>query len=203
MVLLHRLGRLFGCTRLARDRRGRHHGARGRRCGCSEDVRGVSVVFPCHAREQWHHGGRRRLCGLFRSRHHLDASVTRLVPSQVVAVSEGFVAVAADKWSFAFGFFLYNGHWCSDATTSTAMTPSTASSSCTRPTTHAILQEVRGAHGRLLIEQDGHDGLLVLRLGAGVQQRQQAIWAHMVLVVQGIIGLLVEKDRSFNINTAK
>lgn len=74
------------------------------------------------------------------------------------------------------------------------MTSSTPSS-CTRPTAHAVLQEVCGDHWGLLIEQDGHDGLLVLRLSAGVQQRQQAVRAHMVLVVQGIIGLLVARDR--------
>lgn len=67
MVLFHRLGWLLGDTWLAGgDRGGRHHGTRGRCCG-SEDVRGVSVVFSRHAREQWHHGGRRRLRCLFRS----------------------------------------------------------------------------------------------------------------------------------------
>lgn len=111
--------------------------------------------------------------------------MTRLVPSKVVAVSEGLVAVAADKWRFAFGFFLHYGHWCANAAAST-MTPS--SSPC--QVAHAVLEDVGGAHRRLLIQWDGHDGLLVLRLGAGVQQWQQAVWAHRMLVVQGVIGLL-------------
>lgn len=120
--------------------------------------------------------------------------MTRLVPSQVVAVSEGLVAVAADERRFAFGFFLHYGHRSSDATSSAAMTPSTPSSAGPCPATHAVLQEVRGAHWGLLIKRDWHDGLLVLWLGAGVQQRQQAVWAHLVLVVQGVIGLLEETE---------
>lgn len=196
VVLLHRLGRLLGHTRLADGNRGgRNHGARGRGRGRSEDVRGVSVVFSRHTREQRHHGGRRRLRCLFRSRHHLDAGVTRLVPSQMVAVSEGLVAVAADKRRFAFGFLLHDGHWCSDTTAASSATMAASAPSSARPAAHAVLKEVGGAHWGLLIERDGHDGLLVLRLGAGIQQRQQAVRAHLVLMVQCIIGLLEARNR--------
>lgn len=118
--------------------------------------------------------------------------MTRLVPSQVVAVSEGLVAVAAGKRRFAFGFLLHYGHRWSDAASSTTMAPSTSD---TRRTTHAVLEEVGGDHRGLLVERDGHDGLLVMRLGAGVQQWQQTVWAHLVLVVQGIIGLLEARNR--------
>lgn len=110
------------------------------------------------------------------------------MPPQVVAVAEGLVAVATDERRFAFGFFLHYRHGWSNATTTT-MAPS-----ATRPTTHAVLEEVR-AHWGLLVQRDRHDRFLVLRLIAGIEQRQQAVRAHLVLVVQSIIGLLKAKNK--------
>lgn len=47
---------------------------------------------------------------LLGARHHLDAGVTGLMASQVVAVTEGLVTVSTDKRRFAFVLLLYYRH---------------------------------------------------------------------------------------------
>ena len=76
--------------------------------------------------------------------HHFDASVAGLVASQVVAVTESLVAVAADKRGFAFVFLLDHRHWW----------PCTSAG-------HIIFEEIRSTGGWLMVKLDGQDRLLV------------------------------------------
>lgn len=94
--------------------------------------------------------------------------------SQVVAVTEGLVAVATNKRCFSFVFLLYNRHW----------RPYTSS------TGHIVLEEIGRAGRRLLVYLDGQDGLLVNLFGSCIKKWQQAVLGHLVLVVEGFIGLL-------------
>lgn len=101
-----------------------------------------------------------------------------LVSAEVVAVAEGLVAVAADEGRFAFVLFFDYNHWTSIA--------ATTSSTC--PADNVVFEEVCSADGGFVVQGNGHHRLLVLRLR--VQQRQQAVWGHLVLVVKGFISLL-------------
>lgn len=106
------------------------------------------------------------------------------MPAKVVAVTEGLVAVAADERRFAFVLFFDYNH---------STTIATRTTSSTRPADDVVFEEVCGADGGLVVQWNGHHRLLVLRLR--VQQRQQAVWGHLVLVVKGFISLL-KGDRS-------
>lgn len=94
-----------------------HACARGHWCGCCRQdanycgvVGRVAVVFVWYSRNHRYHGGGSLGCFLW-SWNHLDSSVAGLVASQVVAVTESFVAVATYKWCFGFVFFLHHRHW--------------------------------------------------------------------------------------------
>lgn len=111
---------------------------------------------------------------LLRTRHHLDAGVAGLVASQVVAVSEGLVTVTTDERRFAFVFLLNHRHqW-----------PLTSS------TGHIVFQEFSSTDGGFLVHLDRQDRLLVNLLCSSIEKWQQAILGHLVLVVEGFIGLL-------------
>lgn len=91
---------------------------------------------------------------------------------QVVAVSKGFVAVAAHKRCLSFMFFLYYRH----------------------RGPHSATGYIVGRTGRwLLLYLDRKDRFLVNRFSPGVKKWQQAVLCHLVLVVQGFISLLKEK----------
>ncbi len=183
VVLLHRFGGFLGYGWLLL-RQDRHH-ARSRRCGSGGggedashrgDVGRVAVVVPWHSGNERHHGGR---CGcLLGPWHHLNACVTGLMPPEVVTVPKGLVAVAAYEGSLWLGFLLYY------YLTTTA---SATSSPSARPTAHVVFEEVSRTDWGFLVEQDGKNRLLILRLS--VEQRQQAVLV-LVLVVEGFIGLL-------------
>lgn len=91
---------------------------------------------------------------------------------QVVAVSKGFIAVAAHKRCLSFMFLLYYRHWGPQPTTGHIV-------SCTGR--------------RLLLYLDGKDRFLVNRFSSSIKKWQQAVLCHLVLVVEGFIGLLKEK----------
>lgn len=115
--------------------------------------------------------------------------MTGLVPPQVVAVPEGLVAVAAYEGRFRLGLLLYD-HLPASAT-------STAPSS--RTAGHAVLEEVGRNDRGLLVENDGKNRLLILRLIARVEQGQEAV---LMLVVEGFIGLLKkEKKKHFHLSS--
>lgn len=105
------------------------------------------------------------------------------MPSQVVAVTKGLVAVATNERRLGFVLLLHDRH----GTPTTSASPST--SPC--PAGHIILQEFSCTDRGFLVQRDGHNGLLVLWLGHRVQQRQQAVRGHLMLVVEGFIGLLM------------
>lgn len=136
--------------------------------------RGTLPDHAAHGRHHGHHGGR-RLRRLLGARHHLDARVARLVAAQVVAVAEGLVAVATDEGRLAALLLLHHRHGPVSAATAAG---------------HVVLEELGGANRRLPVHLDGQDGLLVDGLGPGVEQRQQAVLGHLVLVMEGFIGLL-------------
>lgn len=94
------------------------------------------------------------------------------MPPQVVAVSKGFVAVAADKRCLSFMFLLYYRHWWPHSTT---------------------VHIVRYTGRRLLVYLDGEDRFLINRFSSSVKKWQQTVLCHLVLVVEGFIGLLKEK----------
>lgn len=95
---------------------------------------------------------------------------------QVVAVAEGLIAVAADERRLALVFLLDHGHrW-----------PAASSAG------HVIFQEIGGAGRWLLIYLDRQDRFLVDLFGSCVEKRQQAVLGHLVLVVEGFIGLLMK-----------
>lgn len=94
--------------------------------------------------------------------------------SQMVAVTEGLVAVTAHKRCFAFVLLLYDRHrW-----------PGTS------PAGHIVFEEIGSTGRRLLVYLDGQDGFLVNWFISSVEERQQAALGHLVLVVQGFICLL-------------
>ncbi|KAG7223325.1 hypothetical protein INR49_015681 [Caranx melampygus] len=85
---------------------------------------------------------------------------------QVVAVTEGLVAVATDERRLAFVFLLYHRHW----------RPTTSSAG------HIIFQEISSAGRWLLFYLDGQDRLLVNLFSSCIKQWQQAVLGHLVLV---------------------
>ena len=97
--------------------------------------------------------------------------------SQVVAVTEGLVTVATDERRLAFVFLLYHRHW----------RPSASS------TGHIVLEEIQSTGRGLLIYMDGKDRLLVNLFRSCVKKWQQAVLGHLVLVVEGFIGLLMKQ----------
>ncbi len=181
VVLLHRFGGFLGYGWLLL-RQDRHH-ACSRRCGGGGggedashrgDVGRVAVVVPWHSGNERHHGG---CCGrLLGPWHHLNARMRGLMSPEVVTVPKGLVAVAAYEGSLWLGFLLYY------YLTTTAATTSSPSA---HPASHVVFEEVSRTDWGFLVEQDGKNRLLILRLR--VEQRQQAI---LVLVVEGFIGLL-------------
>ncbi len=195
VVLLYGLGWLFGGTVLGHvghGHRGHDSRGRGRGSGCSGkdasdgwDVGRVARGLTGHGGDKRDHGGC-RLRRLFGSGHHFDASVAGLVSAEVVAVAEGLVAVAADERRLALVLFLDHGHW---TTSSGIATPSSP-----RPAGYVVLEKLSNADGGLVVQRNGHHRLLVLRLR--VQQWQQAVRGHMVLVVKGFISLLEGEDRT-------
>lgn len=89
----------------------------------------------------------------------------------MVTVSKGFVAVAAHERCLSFMFLLYYRHRRPHATSG---------------------HIVRRTRRLLLLYLDGKDRFLVNRFSAGVKKWQQAVLCHLVLVVEGFIGLLKE-----------
>lgn len=109
---------------------------------------------------------------------------------QVVAVTEGLVAVATDERGFALVFLLYHRHW----------RPRT-SSAC-----HIIFEEISSTGRWLLVYLDGQDRLLVNLFSSCIEKWQQAVLGHLVLVVEGFICLLMKqthmyKDKFLNFQT--
>lgn len=192
MVLFHRLGGLLGDALLLlvlvlvlvlhgghdASARGRGGGGCGQDASYGGDVRGVPAVLPWYGGDERHHGGRR--LHLFGPRHHLDAGVAGLMPPQVVAVPEGLVAVAADEGRLGFGLLLDY----SDGG------PSTASTSSPSPAGHIVLEEFGGTYWGLLVQGNGQHWLLIRWLSSRVKEWQEAVSGHLVLVMQGLIGLL-------------
>ncbi len=101
--------------------------------------------------------------------------------SQVVAVTEGLVAVAADERCFAFVFLLYHRHWW----------PSASSAG------HMVFEEISSAGRGLLVYVDGQDRLLVNLFSSCIKKWQQAVLGHLVLVVEGFIGLLMTQTHTY------
>lgn len=98
----------------------------------------------------------------------------------MVAVTEGLVAVAAHKRCFAFVLLLYDGHrW-----------PRTS------PAGHIVFEEIGSAGRRLLVYLDGQDRFLVNWFVSSIEERQQAVLGHLVLVVKGFIRLLGNKRKN-------
>lgn len=93
---------------------------------------------------------------------------------QMVAVTEGLVAVTAHKRCFAFVLLLYDRHWWP----------------CTSPAGHIVFKEIGSTGRRLLVYLDGQDRFLVNWFISSIEERQQAVLGHLVLVVQGFIRLL-------------
>lgn len=192
MVLLDWLGRLLGYVLLRHvaHRRWRHDARRyrgGRRgedaCYCG-DVGGVTVILPRHGGDHGYHC-RGSLGGFLWPRHHLDAGVTGLVAPQMVTVTESLVAIATNKRCFAFVLLLYDWHWWSH----------------TSPAGHIVFEEIGGAGRRLLVYLDGQDRFLVNWFVSSIEERQQAVLGHLVLVVKGFIRLLgntmIEKQKKY------
>lgn len=100
--------------------------------------------------------------------------------TQVVAVTEGLVAIAADERCFAFVFLLYDRHWWP----------------WTSPTGHIVFEEIGSAGRGLLVYLDGQDRLLVNLFSSCIKKRQQAVLCHLVLVVEGFIGLLMKQTNA-------
>lgn len=98
----------------------------------------------------------------------------------MVAVTEGLVAVAAHKRCFAFVLLLYDGHWWP----------------CTSPAGHIVFEEIGSAGRRLLVYLDGQDRFLVNWFVSSIEERQQAVLGHLVLVVKGFIRLLGNKRKN-------
>lgn len=69
--------------------------------------------------------------------------MTRLVPSQMVAVAKCFVAVDAYKRRFGFRL-LFDDH-----------RPPCCTCVCARAAGHIVFEELGGTHGRFLIQRDG------------------------------------------------
>lgn len=186
VVFLDGLGGFLRCVLLLHVAHGgRRHDARARGDGGGRrgedarhrgDVGRVAVVLPRHGRYHGHHGRGRLGRRLLRPRHHFDAGVAGLVAPQVVAVAEGLVAVAADKRRFALVLLLDHRHRRAPAS----------------PAGHIVFEEIRGAGGGLVVYVDGQDGLLVDLFGSRVKQWQQVVLGHMVLVVEGFVGLLMK-----------
>lgn len=156
---------------------GNRGGRRGEDARYRGDVGRVAVVLSWHGRDHGYHGGGCLGCLLW-PWHHLDTGVAGLMTPQVVAVAEGLVAVAADERRLAFVLLLYHRHW-----------RPTASSAG-----HIIFQEIGGAGRWLLIYLDGQDRLLVNLFSSCIKQWQQAVLGHLVLVVEGFIGLLIKQN---------
>lgn len=93
---------------------------------------------------------------------------------QMVAVTEGLVAVTTHKRCFAFVLLLYDRQWW----------PRTS------PADHIVFEEIANTGRRLLVYLDGQDRFLVNWFISSVEERQQAVLGHLVLVVQGFICLL-------------
>lgn len=181
VVLLDRLGGLLGdvLLRHVAHRRRRHDtrrhrgGRRGEDACYRGDVGGVTVVLSRHGGDHGYHC-RGSLGGLLWPRHHLDSSVTGLMAPEMVAVTEGLVAVAAHKRCFAFVLLLYDRHWLPHSS----------------PAGHIVFEEIGSAGRRLLVYLDGQDRFLVNWFVSSIEERQQAVLGHLVLVVKGFICLL-------------
>lgn len=104
----------------------------------------------------------------------------------MVAVTEGLVAVAADEWRLALVLFLDHDHRTAPSSIPTPSSP------C--PAGYIVLEELGCADRGLVVQRNGHHRLLVLWLR--VQQWQQAVWGHLVLVVKGFISLLERENRT-------
>lgn len=189
MVFLDRLGGFLGDIllwyiahcRWCHDTWGNGGGCGGEdACYCG-NVGRVAVVVSWHGRNHGNHCG-----GCLRSLlwpwHHLDTGVAGLMPSQVVAVTEGLVAVATDERCFAFVFLLYHRHWWP----------------CASSTGHIVFEEIQSAGRGLLVYLDRKDRLLVNLFSSCIKKWQQAVLGHLVLVVEGFIGLLMKQT---NIHT--
>lgn len=100
----------------------------------------------------------------------------------MVAVPEGFVAVAAYEGCFRLGLFLYDHLPASAAPSS-------------RTAGHTVLEEVGRNNRGLLVERDGKNRFLILRLIARVEQWQEAVLGDLMLVVEGFIGLLKKEKK--------
>lgn len=181
VVLLDRFGGFLGHVLLlhvphrwwCHDTGGNWGGCCGEDASDCRDVGRVAVVLPGHGGDHGYHGGG-CLGGLLWPWHHFDTGVAGLMAPQVVAVAEGLVAVATNERCFSFVLLLYNRHWW----------PYTSS------TGHIVLEEIGGTGRRLLVYLDGQDGLLVNLFSSCVKKWQQAVLGHLVLVVEGFIGLL-------------
>lgn len=102
----------------------------------------------------------------------------------MVAVAEGLAAVPAHKRCFAFVLLLYDRHrW-----------PGTS------PAGHIVFEEIGSTRRRLLVYLDGQDRFLVNWFISSVEERQQAVLGHLVLVVQGFICLLGNTKRKIKIS---
>lgn len=106
------------------------------------------------------------------------------MPSQMVAVTEGLVAVAADERCFTFVFLLYDRHWW----------PATS------PAGHIVFEEISRTGRGLLVYLDGQNRLLVNLFSSCIKKWQQAVLGNLVLVVEGFICLLMNKHTNTDMN---
>lgn len=191
MVFLDRFGGLLRDVLLWHIAHCRRcHDTWGNRGGCcredacySGDVGRVAVVLSLHGGNHGYHGGG-CLGSLLWPGNHLDTSVAGLMASQVVTVTEGLVAVAADERCFAFVFLLYDRHWWP----------------CTSPAGHIVFEEISSAGRGLLVYLDGQDRLLINLISSCIKKWQQAVLGHLVLVVEGFICLLMNKHTNTEMN---
>lgn len=146
-----------------------HRGHYASACGCwrggcsentsySSNVRRVSVILTGDSGYEWHHGGG-CLC-LLRPWNHLNASVARLVPPQVVAVPESLVAVATDERRLWFRLLFDHSDW----RPTTSPTPS--------PTGHIVFKKFCSTDRGFLVQGNGEHWFLIRWLCSRIEQRQ-------------------------------
>lgn len=100
--------------------------------------------------------------------------------SQMVTVAEGLVTVATDERCFAFMFLLYHRHWW----------PWTSSAG------HIVFKEISSTGRWFMVYLDWQDRLLINLFRSSIKKWQQAVLGHLVLVVEGFIGLLMKQTHT-------